>query len=240
MPELVRARERMVDRQVARRGVRDDRVLDAMREVPREAFVPEGLQEFAYDDAPLPIEAGQTISQPYVVGLMIQAAAIRPGDRVLEIGAGSGYAAAVMSRIAGQVFAIERHAALTELARERLRRLGYDNVELRTGDGTRGWVEAGPFDAILAAAGGPSIPQALKDQLDLGGRLVMPVGATRDEQRLVKVTRVSASHFEEDDLGAVRFVPLIGEQGWPDADSARRAGEPRAFGDPRPRPRSPR
>jgi protein-L-isoaspartate(D-aspartate) O-methyltransferase len=232
MPELALARERMVDRQVARRGVRDDHVLEAMREVPREAFVPEGLQEFAYDDAPLPIEAGQTISQPYIVGLMIQAAAIRPGDRVLEIGAGSGYAAAVMSRIAGQVFAIERHEALTGLARERLRRLGYDNVELRTGDGTRGWVEAGPFDAILAAAGGPSIPQALKDQLDLGGRLVMPVGATQDEQRLVKVTRVRASHFEEDDLGAVRFVPLIGEQGWPDADSARRPPEPRVFKEP--------
>ena len=232
MPELALARERMVDRQVARRGVRDDHVLDAMRAVPREAFVPEGLQEFAYDDAPLPIEAGQTISQPYIVGLMIQAAGIRPGDRVLEIGAGSGYAAAVMSRIADRVFAIERHDALTELARERLQRLGYDNVELRTGDGTRGWAEAGPFDAILAAAGGPAIPQALKDQLDLGGRLVMPVGATQDEQRLVRVTRISASHFEEDDLGGVRFVPLIGEQGWPDADSARRPPEARAFEEP--------
>ncbi|HYC73989.1 protein-L-isoaspartate(D-aspartate) O-methyltransferase [Brevundimonas sp.] len=229
MPELAQARERMVERQVARRGVRDDQVLDAMREVPREAFVPEGLQEFAYDDAPLPIEAGQTISQPYIVGLMIEAAGIRPGDRVLEIGAGSGYAAAVMSRIAARVFAIERHEALTDLARSRLQRLGYDNVELRTGDGTRGWPEAGPFDAILAAAGGPGVPQALKDQLDLGGRLVMPVGPTQDDQRLVRITRVSASRFDEDDLGAVRFVPLIGEQGWPDVDTARRAPEPRSF-----------
>ena len=232
MPELAQARERMVQRQLARRGVRDDHVLDAMRQVPREAFVPKGLREFAYDDAPLPIEAGQTISQPYIVGLMIQAAEIRPGDRVLEIGAGSGYAAAVMSRIADRVFAIERHGDLTGLAGARLQRLGYDNIELRTGDGTRGWPEAGPFDAILAAAGGPAIPQALKDQLDLGGRLVMPVGATQDEQRLVKVTRTSASHFEEDDLGAVRFVPLIGEQGWPDAEVARRAPEPRAFEEP--------
>ena len=230
MPDLTHARELMVDRQIRRRGVNDDYVLEAMREVPREIFVPEGLQEFAYEDSPLPIEAGQTISQPYIVGLMIQAAAIRPGDRVLEIGAGSGYAAAVMSRIADQVFAIERHDALTDLARKRLQRLGYDNVELRTGDGTRGWPEAGPFDAILAAAGGPAIPQALKDQLDLGGRLVMPVGESQAEQRLVKVTRISASHFEEDDLGGVRFVPLIGEHGWPEVpDEPRRGAEPRSF-----------
>jgi len=230
MLDLTHARELMVDRQIRGRGVNDDFVLEAMREVPREIFVPEGLQEFAYEDSPLPIEAGQTISQPYIVGLMIQAAAIRPGDRVLEIGAGSGYAAAVMSRIADQVFAVERHDALTDLARKRLQRLGYDNVELRTGDGTRGWPEAGPFDAILAAAGGPAIPQALKDQLDLGGRLVMPVGESQAEQRLVKVTRISASHFEEEDLGGVRFVPLIGEHGWSEAtDEPRRGAEPRSF-----------
>lgn len=230
MLDLTHARELMVDRQIRRRGVNDHYVLEAMGEVPREIFVPEGLQEFAYEDSPLPIEAGQTISQPYIVGLMIQAAAIRPGDRVLEIGAGSGYAAAVMSRIADQVFAVERHDALTDLARKRLQRLGYDNVELRTGDGTRGWPEAGPFDAILAAAGGPAIPQALKDQLDLGGRLVMPVGESQAEQRLVKVTRISANHFEEDDLGGVRFVPLIGEHGWPEAtDEPRRGAEPRSF-----------
>ncbi|WP_426029654.1 protein-L-isoaspartate(D-aspartate) O-methyltransferase [Caulobacter sp. DWP3-1-3b2] len=237
MLDLTHARELMVDRQIRRRGVNDDYVLAAMSEVPREIFVPEGLQEFAYEDSPLPIEAGQTISQPYIVGLMVQAAAIRPGDRVLEIGAGSGYAAAVMSRIADQVFAVERHDALTELARERLQRLGYDNVELRTGDGTRGWPEAGPFDAILAAAGGPAIPQALKDQLDLGGRLVMPVGESQAEQRLVKITRVSASHFEEDDLGGVRFVPLIGEHGWPEAkNEPRRDAEPRSFRKVEPEP----
>lgn len=230
MPDQIQARERMVDRQIARRGVRDDHVLDAMREVPREAFVPAGMEEFAYEDSPLPIGIGQTISQPYIVGLMIHAAAIRPGDRVLEVGAGSGYAAAVMSRIADRVFAIERHDELTEQARARLTRLGYDNVELRTGDGTRGWPEAGPFDAILAAAGGPAIPQALKDQLDLGGRLVMPVGESQGEQRLVRVTRTSASHYEEDDLGGVRFVPLIGEQGWPEpTDPPLRSAEPRSF-----------
>ena len=234
MLDVDHAREQMIERQLARRGVDDPHVLDAMREVPREAFVPEGLREFAYDDAPLPIEAGQTISQPYIVGLMIQAARIRPGDRVLEIGAGSGYAAAVMSRIADQVFTIERHGELTRLARHRLRRLGYDNVELRTGDGTRGWAEEGPFDAILAAAGGPAVPQALKEQLDLGGRLIMPVGDEESGQRLIRVTRTGAGRFEEDDLGGVRFVPLIGEQGWPDAEAARRPPEPRAFDGARP------
>ena len=233
------ARERMVERQLARRGVDDPHVLKAMREVPREAFVPEGLQEFAYDDAPLPIEAGQTISQPYIVGLMVQEARIRPGDRVLEIGAGSGYAAAVMSQIADRVYAIERHGELTELARERLRRLGYDNVELRTGDGTRGWAEAGPFDAILAAAGGPAVPQALKEQLDLGGRLVMPVGDEESGQRLIRVTRTGAAHFEEDDLGGVRFVPLIGEQGWADAEAARQRPTTSRGADLQPQPSLP-
>jgi protein-L-isoaspartate(D-aspartate) O-methyltransferase len=220
----------MVERQLAGRGVVDGQVLEAMREVPREAFVASGLEEFAYEDSPLPIEAGQTISQPYIVALMIEAAEIRPGDRVLEIGAGSGYAAAVMSRIAGRVHAIERHEVLTRGAAERLRRLGYDNVELRTGDGTHGWPEAAPFDAILAAAGGPAIPQTLKDQLDVGGRLIMPVGDIQNEQRLIKVTRTSAVHFEEDDLGPVRFVPLIGEHGWAEAGGGRdRPRQPRRF-----------
>jgi protein-L-isoaspartate(D-aspartate) O-methyltransferase len=236
MLDLAIDRERMVDRQLARRGVSDRLVLEAMREVPREAFVPEGLQEFAYEDSPLPIEAGQTISQPYIVGLMIEAAEIRPGDRVLEIGAGSGYAAAVISRIASRVYAVERHDELTVLAAERLKLLGYHNVEMRTGDGTHGWPQAAPFDAILAAAGGPAIPQVLKDQLDIGGRLVMPVGETQREQRLVKVTRISATHFEEEDLGGVMFVPLIGEHGWAKDEQADlrtgRAPEPRSFREP--------
>jgi protein-L-isoaspartate(D-aspartate) O-methyltransferase len=230
MLDMSAARERMVDRQVARRGVRDSHVMQAMRSVPREAFVPQGLQEFAYEDLPLPIEAGQTISQPYIVALMIEAAQIEPGDRVLEIGAGSGYAAAVISRIAEHVYAIERHEILTERAVERLRRLGYDNVRVRTADGTHGWPDAAPFDAILAAAGGPAIPQTLKDQLEIGGRLVMPVGEDQREQRLVKVTRKDATHFEEEDLGGVMFVPLIGEHGW--AEDRRARPEPRSFREP--------
>jgi protein-L-isoaspartate(D-aspartate) O-methyltransferase len=234
MLNLAQERERMVERQVARRGVRDDYVLEAMREVPREAFVPEGLQEFAYDDTPLPIEAGQTISQPYVVGAMIEAAAIRPGDRVLEIGAGSGYAAAVASRIAARVFAIERHDVLSRLAAERMTRLGYDNVEIHTCDGTRGWPEAAPFDAILVSAGGPAIPQTLKDQLEIGGRLVMPVGESQRDQRLVKITRTDTSYFEEEALGGVAFVPLIGEHGWAEDDRPRSPVEPRSFGESAP------
>jgi protein-L-isoaspartate(D-aspartate) O-methyltransferase len=235
MPDLTADRERMVTRQLAGRGVADSYVLEAMREVPREVFVPTGLQEFAYEDAPLPIEAGQTISQPYIVALMVEAADIRPGDRVLEVGAGSGYAAAVMSRIAGRVYAIERHEALTRLAAERLKRLGYDNVELRTGDGSRGWPGAAPFDAILAAAGGPAVPQALKDQLAVGGVLVMPVGDAQRRQRLVKVTRTAEDRFRQEDLGEVLFVPLIGEQGWAHDDrdeEGRLPPEPRSFREP--------
>jgi protein-L-isoaspartate(D-aspartate) O-methyltransferase len=206
-------RRSMVDHQIVGRGVRDAQVLEAMRTVPREAFVPEHLGEFAYEDTPLPIEAGQTISQPYIVALMIEAAALRPQDRVLEIGVGSGYAAAVMSRISRRVHAIERHPELAELARERMARLGYDNVVIRTGDGTRGWPENAPFDAILVAAGGPDVPEPLREQLTVGGRLVIPVGDA-DRQRLVRVTRLSESVFDEKDMGSVRFVPLIGDHGW--------------------------
>ncbi|MDB6163000.1 MAG: protein-L-isoaspartate O-methyltransferase [Xanthomonadaceae bacterium] len=209
-------RERMVQRQIAARGVRDHYTLEAMRQVPREEFVAKPLREFAYEDSPLPIEAGQTISQPYIVALMIAEARIRPGERVLEIGAGSGYAAAVMATIAQRVYAIERVPELAALARERFERLGYDNIELRTGDGTRGWPEAAPFDAIVAAAGGPEIPDVLLRQLAPGGRLVMPVGTMRDQQRLVLVTRTGNERFVQKALGDVRFVPLIGEHGWRD------------------------
>src|SRR2546423_12369473 len=176
MLDWTRQRERMVQRQVARRGVRDVRVLEAMREVPREAFVPEGLEEFAYEDSPLPIEAGQTISQPYIVAAMIEAAEVQPGDRALEIGTGSGYAAAVLSQIADQVYTIERHPELAETAKMRFRELGYDNIEVRVGDGTLGWPDAAPFDAIIVTAAGPGIPKPLREQLAIGGRLVVPVG----------------------------------------------------------------
>jgi protein-L-isoaspartate(D-aspartate) O-methyltransferase len=212
--DLSRARDRMVKVQIAGRGVRDPLVLEAMRRVPREAFVEPGFEEFAYEDGPLPIGERQTISQPYIVALMIEAAEVAPGDSVLEVGAGSGYAAAVISQIADRVFAIERHSSLVNAARQRFRKLGYDNIDLRVGDGTRGWPEVAPFDAIVVAAGGPDVPLALKEQLAIGGRLVIPVGKRERSQTLLKLTRKSAGEFEEENLGAVAFVPLIGEQGW--------------------------
>lgn len=211
-------RDRMVERQLVARGITDPRVLDAMRRVPREAFVANDLRRDAYADSALPIEAGQTISQPYIVALMTEAAQVGAADRVLEVGAGSGYAAAVLSLLAARVFAIERHPDLADAARVRLQRLGFHNVELRCADGSAGWPEAAPFDAILVAAGGPAVPQALRDQLANGGRLVMPVGRSVHVQRLVKVTRIGGNAaFREEDLGGVSFVPLIGVHGWADA-----------------------
>jgi protein-L-isoaspartate(D-aspartate) O-methyltransferase len=206
-------RGRMVDRQIAGRGIRDTGVLAAMRQVPRELFVAPGLEEFAYADSPLPIAKEQTISQPYIVALMIEAAGVKPGDKVLEIGTGSGYAAAVLGRIAEQVYTIERHQALAEAARRRLSGLGCRNIEVRQGDGTLGWPEAAPFDAIIVTAGGPGIPETLRRQLKPGGRLVIPVGALAREQRLMKVIRAGEHEFHEEDLGPVRFVPLIGAHG---------------------------
>ena len=208
-------RKRMVTAQLERRGVRDPRVLEAMGRVPREAFVGAGMEDFAYQDSALPIGEGQTISQPYIVAVMTEAAQLLPGDRVLEVGAGSGYAAAILSRLAGRVFAIERHSALTEAAHERCRKLGYDNITFKTGDGSTGWPEEAPFDAILVAAGVPAPPEALRQQLKIGGRLIVPVGDA-DEQRLIRITRIAGEAFEEGDLGGVRFVPLIGAQGWPE------------------------
>ncbi len=231
MLDLARARDRMVDIQIARRGVRDTHVLAALRRVPREVFVEPGFEEFAYEDCPLPIGEGQTISQPYIVALMIEAAEVKPGDSVLEVGAGSGYAAAVLSQIANRVCAIERHPSLGKSAQQRLKKLGYDNIELRVGDGTRGWPEAAPFDAIVVAAGGPEVPSALKEQLAIGGRLVIPVGEEERYQALIKLTRKSGSEFEEENLGAVAFVPLIGEQGW--AEDGRSAATSGVQGQPR-------
>src|SRR2546430_1848389 len=197
--DLSADRDRMVDGQIAGRGIADQRVLDAMRRVPREAFVAPGFEEFAYDDSPLPIEEGQTISQPYIVALMIEAAEVKRGDRVLDVGTGSGYAAAVLSGIAGKVYTIERHGALAEAAKRRFAKLGYRNIEVRHGDGTLGWPEAAPFDAIIVAAGGPEIPEALRRQLKVGGRLVMPIGALGRTQRLVKVVRDGENEYHEED-----------------------------------------
>ena len=218
--EADEARHRMVDQQIVRRGISDERVLKAMRSVPREHFVQGGDEASAYDDAPLPIASGQTISQPFIVAQMLAAAQLRAQDRVLDVGTGSGYGAAVASRLAARVFSIERHSGLAELARERLARLGYDNVEIRVGDGSVGWPEAAPFDAILVAAGSPTVPQALKNQLAIGGRLVIPVGGA-DRQQLLCITRVSETSFEEDDLGEVMFVPLVGMQGWGEGASTK-------------------
>ena len=207
------ARKLMVDRHIRARGVRDPRVLAALTTVPREAFLPPELAEHAYEDRPLPIEAGQTISQPYIVAVMTEALALQPDETALEIGTGSGYAAAVLAHVARQVYTIERHAELAELARERLARLGYANVDVRCGDGTLGWSDHAPFAAIIVAAGGPDVPRALLEQLAIGGRLVIPVGIGR-AQELVRVTRVSKTEYRREDLGAVQFVPLIGAQGW--------------------------
>lgn len=214
MNGFAQKRAQMVEQQIARRGVHDPRVLDAMRRIPREAFVAEELREHAYEDSPLPIGAGQTISQPYIVALMIEAAQLGATDRVLDVGAGSGYAAAVMAVVAARVYSIERHGELADLARQRYAPLGYRNIEVRTGDGTEGWPEAAPFDAILVAADGPSVPDTLLQQLKVGDRLVMPIGGRERQQRLVKVTRVDTDRYEHEDLGAVRFVPLIGHHGW--------------------------
>jgi protein-L-isoaspartate(D-aspartate) O-methyltransferase len=217
---LAHDRAVMVSRHLKARGIHDPRVLEAMGQVPREAFVGEFLTEFAYEDSALPIEAGQTISQPYIVARMIELAELKPGDKVLEVGAGSGYAAAVISRIAKEVYAIERHEALATQARAREDRLGYHNVEIICADGTKGWPESAPYDAIIVSAGGPKVPEALRRQLTIGGRLVIPVG--RDvHQILLRVRRTGQDSFEEEDHGAVTFVPLIGEEGWGGPEKAK-------------------
>ena len=214
MTDFTREREAMAERHLRRRGIREKHIIDAFLAVPREAFVSEEYAHLAYGDHPLPIEAGQTISQPYIVALTIQAAEIKPGDTVLEVGAGSGYAAAVISRIAGKVIAIERQHDLVEVARQRLERLGYDNIEIVEGDGTKGCPDHAPFDAIVAAASGSHVPNAFIAQLAPGGRIVMPLGEPGWVQELIKVTKQDDGILRQDNLGGVRFVPLIGEEGW--------------------------
>jgi len=209
MADFTRLRERMVSRQIEARGIHDPVLLAALRAVPREAFVSLDQADDAYGDYPLPIEAGQTISQPYIVALMIEAAEIGGADHVLEIGAGSGYAAAVIGQIARSVVGIERHPELAALAAERMARLGYANVRIVQGDGCRGWPGEAPYDAILAAASGSHVPQSLIDQLKPGGRLVMPLGGRWSIQSLVKLTKRSDGTVDREELGAVRFVPLI-------------------------------
>ncbi len=199
----------MLRRHLQGRGIVDPRVLRAMAEVPRELFVSPGMEPLAYEDTPLPIGQGQTISQPYMVARMAQAARLAPGDRVLEVGAGTGYAAAVLGRIARIVYTVERHPSLVREARARLRRLGAENVHVRSGDGTLGWAANAPFDAILVAAGALRVPEPLRDQLATGGRLVIPVGASREWQSLIVERSDPSGAPIVRDLGAVRFVPLV-------------------------------
>ena len=213
----------MVRRQIARRGVADPRVLEAMATVPRERFVAPDLARWAYGDGPLPIPEGQTVSQPYVVARMVEALELSAGDRVLEVGTGCGYAAAVLACLAGAVFTVERHISLATEAQGRLSELGFRNVQVRHGDGTEGWPEHAPYDAVAVAAGGPRVPPALRDQLRPGGRLVIPVGRP-EAQRLVRERRGPDGAFAREVLGRVRFVPLVGAGGWPDEAAGARAG----------------
>ena len=206
--ELARARQRMVADQLESRGVKDALVLAAMRKVPRHEFVPAAARPAAYGDHPLPIGHGQTISQPYIVAFMTEALGLKGGEKVLEVGTGSGYQAAVLAQLASAVYSIEIVAPLADEARERMARLGYRNVHVRAGDGYKGWTEAAPFDAIMVTAAAPRIPEPLKQQLKDGGRLVIPVG---DEyQELVVLTR-QGDRFEERRVLPVRFVPMTGE-----------------------------
>jgi protein-L-isoaspartate(D-aspartate) O-methyltransferase len=201
-------RARMVDEQIAARGVRDARVLAAMRRVPREAFVPEGVRDQAYADHPLPIGSGQTISQPYIVAVMTELAHVGPRSRVLEVGTGSGYQAAVLASVAGEVWSVEIVPALAARAAATLARLGYDRVHVRQGDGHRGWPDAAPFDAIIVAAAAPSVPPALLRQLAPGGRLVIPVGGEDAQALEVHVREADGVRVER--VLPVRFVPLTG------------------------------
>ena len=220
MTDYESRRKRMVEKDIVGRGIRDARVLEAMRTVPREEFVPEKLRRKAYTDAPLPIGDGQTISQPYIVALMVAALELTgaKGDTGLDVGTGSGYAAAVLSHLVERVYTIERHGRLAREARERFERLGYDNIEVRHGDGSRGWPEHAPYRAILVSAAADEVPAPLRQQLAVGGRLVLPVADSgflsglAGAQRLLRITRRDEDRYDEDTLTSVRFVPLVSDE----------------------------
>lgn len=208
-------RRTMIETQLRRRGIRDGRVLDAMFQVPRHEFVAQALVRRAYDDRPLPIGQSETISQPYIVAVMTEAASIQPGDQVLEVGAGSGYQAAILSWLGAKVFAVERNPDLAEVARRRLARLGFEGVEIMTGDGTEGYVPAAPYQGIMVtAASPPKIPQPLLDQLAEGGRLVIPVGELEHQE--LRLVFKHGNEFATRTLDQCQFVPLIGKYGWPE------------------------
>lgn len=215
MNRYKKQRIKMVDSQLRSRGITDQRVLKAMEKIPRHFFVDEALRDQAYNDNPLPIGENQTISQPYMVALMTAALELKGREKVLEIGTGSGYQTAVLAELADQVFSIERIAFLASRARKVLDSLNCFNVAIRVGDGSYGWKEESPFDGIIVTAGAPDIPKTMLDQLGVGGRLVIPVG-TRFAQNLMRVTRLSGepNDFKQEDLGACRFVDLVGEYGW--------------------------
>jgi protein-L-isoaspartate(D-aspartate) O-methyltransferase len=214
--ERLPEREWMVQTQLKVRDIKDEAVINSMLTIPRHMFVKEDKQAYAYYDTPLKIDAGQTISQPYIVALMAQALGLKASDKVLEIGTGSGYSAAILSRMAEYIYTIERHDVLAHLAKERFKNLGYKNIEVHVGDGTLGWPEKAPFDAILITAGGPVIPDSLIDQLAIGGRLVIPVG-NKEQQKLTRVKKTATNKLIEENLGSVCFVPLIGTEGWGEA-----------------------
>lgn len=215
-PRLARAR--MVERQLRARGIADETVLAAILAVPREAFVPERLLDAAYEDEALPIEAGQTISQPYIVARMTELLQVEPGDRILEIGTGSGYQAAILALLGAKIRTYERHAALARAARERLDRLAIEGVEIVVGDGSAGDPSGAPWDGIIVTAGAPAVPESLREQLAIGARLVIPVGDRWQQELLVVERRDDLTWVEKSD-GAVMFVPLVGEGGW--AEDAR-------------------
>jgi protein-L-isoaspartate(D-aspartate) O-methyltransferase len=214
MRDFKKDRLAMVEEQIQRRGIHDPRVLEAMAKIPRELFVSPDYQGEAYEDRPLPIGEGQTISQPYMVAIMTRSLELKGRERVLEIGTGSGYQAAILAELAGEVFTVERIPALGKRAMTTLRGLGYQNIFFLTGDGSKGWPEKAPFEGIIVTAGAPEIPRTLTSQLAEGGRLVIPVGP-RYSQTLYKVTRAGDQFAEEDITGCV-FVPLLGTFGWKD------------------------
>lgn len=212
--DFEKLRKQMVEEQLMKRGIDDDLVLDSFRNVEREKFIPENNKKYAYADGAQLIAAGQTISQPYIVAVMLEALEIKKTDRVLEIGTGSGYAAALLAEIAAEVFTVERIETLAVQAEELLEKLGYQNIKVKFGDGSLGWEEFAPYDSILVSAAAPYVPQKLVEQLSAGGRLVIPVGKRNEVQRLKVLTKKFNGRVKEKELEYVRFVPLIGEDSW--------------------------